>query len=50
MILKDIDDALSDEGYNINICEWCKENDIDLKDMIYEVAEQIVEDKRYEYE
>ena len=50
MILEDIDAALCDEGYNINICEWCKENDIDLKDMIYEVAEQIVEDKRYEYE
>ena len=46
MILEDIDAALSDEGYNINICEWCKENDIDLKDMIYGVAEQIVEDRR----
>jgi hypothetical protein len=50
MILEDIDAALCDEGYNINIGEWCKENDIDLKDMIYEVAEQIVEDRRYEYE
>lgn len=47
MILEDIDAALCDEGYNINICEWCKENDIDLKDMIYEVAEQIVEDRIY---
>lgn len=44
--LEDIDDALCDEGYNINICEWCKENDIDLEGMIYEAAEQIVEDRR----
>ena len=34
----------NDEGYDINLYDWCEDNDIDLDDMIYEAAEQIVEE------
>ena len=49
-ILEDIEEMCNDEGYDINLYDWCKDNDIDLKDMIYEVAEQIVEDIAEMYE
>ena len=49
-ILEDIEEMCNDEGYDINLYDWCKDNDIDLKDMIYEIAEQIVEDIAEMYE
>jgi hypothetical protein len=30
-------------GYDIDLYDWCKENDIDLEDMLYYEAEQAVE-------
>ena len=43
-ILEDIEEMCNDEGYDIDLYDWCEENDISLDYMINEVAEQLVED------
>ena len=49
-ILDDIEEMCNDKGYDINLNDWCNDNDIDLEDMIYEVAEQAVKDITKLYE
>ena len=49
-ILDDIEEMCNDKGYDINLNDWCNDNDIDLEDMIYEVAEQAVKDIAKLYE
>ena len=44
VIWENIEEMCNDEGYAINLYDWCEDNDIDLDDMIYEAAEQIVEE------
>ena len=43
-IWQDIDEECSNEGYDINTYDWCKEHDIDLEHMIDKMANEIVED------
>ena len=50
VIWENIEEMCNDEGYAINLYDWCEDNDIDLDDMIYEAAEQIVEDIAEMYE
>lgn len=38
-----IEDWCNGEGYDIDIYDWCENNDIDLEDMLYYEAEQAVE-------
>lgn len=42
-ILLDIEEACNNEGYDISLYDWCEENDINLDDMIEEVADEIVD-------
>lgn len=42
-ILEDVEEMCKDEGYDIDLYDWCEENDIDLDDMITEAADEIVE-------
>lgn len=39
----DIEEACNNEGYDISLYDWCEENDINLDDMIEEVADEIVD-------
>lgn len=41
-IWDDIEDMCNDEGYDISLYDWCEDNDINLDDMIEEVADEIV--------
>ena len=43
-IWEDVEEMCNDEGYDIDLYDWCEENDISLDYMINEVAEQLVED------
>ena len=43
-IWDDVDEKCREEGYDIDIYDWCEENDIDLDNMIDEIKEHIVED------
>ena len=43
-IWEDVEEMCNDEGYDIDLYDWCEENDIRLDYIIYEVAEQLVED------
>ena len=42
-IWEDVEEMCNDEGYDIDLYDWCEANDIDLDDMIYEMANEIVE-------
>ena len=42
-IWDDIDERCNDEGYDIDLYDWCGDNDIDLDDMISDIADEIVE-------
>ena len=41
-IWEEIDERCSDEGYNIDLYDWSKENDIDIDHIISEMKKQIV--------
>ena len=43
-IWEDVEEMCNDEGYDIDLYDWCEENDIDLDDMITDAADEIVED------
>ncbi len=43
-IWEKIVDELDKEGYNIELYDWCKENDINLDNMIWNSLNQIVEE------
>lgn len=43
-IWEDVEEMCKDEGYDINLYDWCEENDIDLDDIITDAADEIVED------
>ena len=42
VIWEEIDERCSDEGYNIDLYDWSKENDIDIDHIISEMKKQIV--------
>ena len=42
-IWEDVEEMCKDEGYDIDLNDWCEENDIDLDDMITDAADEIVE-------
>lgn len=42
-VCDDIKYWCKDYGYDIDIYDWCENNDIDLEDMLYYEAEQAVE-------
>ena len=42
-ILGDVEEMCKDEGYDIDLDDWCEENDISLIDMIIDAADEIVE-------
>lgn len=42
-IWDDIGDVCNDEGYDIDLYDWCKENDIILDSMISDAADEIVD-------
>lgn len=43
-IWDEIDERCCDEGYDIDLYDWCEENDIDLNHMIWNMVDSIVED------
>lgn len=43
-IWEEIDERCSDEGYNIDLYDWSKENDIDIDHIIWVMKERIVDD------
>ena len=42
-IWEDVEEMCKDEGYDIDLDDWCVENDISVLDMIIDVAYDIVE-------
>lgn len=42
-IWEDVEEMCKDEGYDIDLYDWCEENDINLDDMITDAADEIVE-------
>ena len=42
-IWDDIQEMCDSEGYDINLYDWCEENDIDLDEIIDDIANDIVE-------
>ena len=42
-IWRAVEEMCKDEGYDIDLYDWCEENDINLDDMITDAADEIVE-------
>ena len=42
-IWEDVEEMCKDEGYDIDLYDWCEENDINLDYMITDAADEIVE-------